>query len=249
MRPRLPSLLRSPIGFAHRGAKAHAPENTIPAFLLAKKLGASGLESDVWITSDGHPVLDHDGKVGRLGHKPIRNVTRQELPDHIPTVEEFYAECGTDFEFSLDIKDTAAFDATIASARNAGHGVEERLWICHPDLETILAWRSKTTARLVDSTRLRHIKEGPEQRANRLRNEGIDAINLRNSDWSGGLISTFHRFGRYALAWDLQHRRELLSMLDSGIDGVFSDHVDRMADAMSVFGWTTPEYLTEPDNV
>src|SRR5262249_9005601 len=40
---RLPSLLDPPIAFAHRGARAHAPENTIEAFRLALRLGATGL--------------------------------------------------------------------------------------------------------------------------------------------------------------------------------------------------------------
>ena len=62
---RLPSRLDPPIGFAHRGAKAHAPENTIAAFQLALRLGATGLESDVWLTAEGIPVLDHDGVVRR----------------------------------------------------------------------------------------------------------------------------------------------------------------------------------------
>ena len=58
---------RPPIGFAHRGARAHAPENTLEAFRLALRLGATGLESDVWLTADGVAVLDHDGAVGLLG--------------------------------------------------------------------------------------------------------------------------------------------------------------------------------------
>ncbi|MGA1245091.1 MAG: glycerophosphodiester phosphodiesterase family protein, partial [Ilumatobacteraceae bacterium] len=64
MQQRLPSRLDPPIGFAHRGARAHAPENTLEAFLLAQRLGASGLETDAWITADGVVVLDHDGDVG-----------------------------------------------------------------------------------------------------------------------------------------------------------------------------------------
>ena len=75
MQQRLPSLLDPPIAFAHRGAKAHAPENTIEAFTLALRLGATGLESDVWLTSDGVPVLDHDGVVrARLRSRPIATV-------------------------------------------------------------------------------------------------------------------------------------------------------------------------------
>ena len=62
---RLPSIIDPPIAFAHRGARAYAPENTIEAFQLALRLGATGLESDVWVTSDGIAVLDHDGVVRR----------------------------------------------------------------------------------------------------------------------------------------------------------------------------------------
>src|SRR3954451_14855922 len=94
--------------FAHRGARAHAPENTIEAFTLALRLGATGLESDVWITSDGVAVLDHDGVVRQgLRRRPIADLTRAQLPDHVPTLEELYASCGTDYELSLDVKDAA----------------------------------------------------------------------------------------------------------------------------------------------
>src|SRR5205809_3157864 len=105
----LPSIRVPPIGFAHRGAKAHAPENTIEAFTLALRLGASGLESDVWITADGKAVLDHDGVVGgRLRRRPLHELPRADLPEHIPTLTELYETCGTDFDLSLDIKDDAA---------------------------------------------------------------------------------------------------------------------------------------------
>jgi len=46
--------------WAHRGASALAPENTIAAFLLAAELGADGVELDVQLTRDGVPVVLHD---------------------------------------------------------------------------------------------------------------------------------------------------------------------------------------------
>ena len=84
--------LQDPIGFAHRGASAHAPENTLEAFSLALRLGASGLESDVWLTRDGIPVLDHDGVVrNSLRRKrPISTVDQADLPHHIPSLDELY---------------------------------------------------------------------------------------------------------------------------------------------------------------
>ncbi|MGH2684864.1 MAG: glycerophosphodiester phosphodiesterase, partial [Actinomycetota bacterium] len=106
--PPLPSLRNPPIAFAHRGARAHAPENTIEAFELALRLGATGLESDVWITSDGVCVLDHDGVVGSvLRRRSIASVRRDQLAGHIPSLEVLYEACGSVFELSLDVKDPA----------------------------------------------------------------------------------------------------------------------------------------------
>lgn len=231
--PRLESLRTPPVGFAHRGARAHAPENTIEGFELALRLGATGLESDVWLTEDHQPVLDHDGFAGgRLRRRPIARTLAADLPPHIPHLATLYRECGSAFDLSLDIKDPAAITHVVAAARDAG--AEHRLWVCHPDWEVVATWRELSPAvKLVDSTRLGRIKEGPERRAALLREAGIDALNMHHSDWSGGLIALVHRFGRYALAWDAQFDRILDQMLDSGIDGVFSDHTDTMMAAIA----------------
>jgi glycerophosphoryl diester phosphodiesterase len=235
---RLPSILQPPVTFAHRGASAHAPENTLEAFRLALRLGASGLESDVWLTADGVAVLDHDGVVrSALRKRPISTVERAALPPHVPSLGDLYAECGTGFELSLDVKDPAAAPAVVAVARAAGDGAVGRLWLCHPDLDVVSEWRALDGGvRLVDSTRLRHMREGPEKRAARLAELGVDAVNLHHTDWTGGLTTLFHRFGRLALGWDAQHDRILRELLDMGIDGVYSDHVDRMVDAMAALG-------------
>ena len=98
MPTRLPSLQRPPIAFAHRGARAHAPDNTVEAFQLALRLGATGLESDVWLSADGHAILDHDGVVGgRLRKVPIGRLDRGDVPAHMPSLADLYDACGTDF--------------------------------------------------------------------------------------------------------------------------------------------------------
>ena len=236
MPSRIPSLRRPPIGFAHRGARAHAPENTIDSFELARRLGATGLESDVWHTSDGVPVLDHDGVVGgAFRRRPIRDVERRALPPHIPTLEELFASCGTDFDLSLDVKDPGALEATVAVCRAAG--IAERTWLCHHDWQLVATWRQQhADVRLVVSTRLRAMRSGPERRDAELANAGIDAVNLHHTDWTGGLTTLFHRFKVFTFGWDAQLDRTLGELLDIGIDAVYSDHVDRMVDALSRLG-------------
>ncbi len=226
-------LLARPIGFAHRGARADAPENTLAAFSLALELGATGLESDVWLTSDGVAVLDHDGVVRTgLRRRPIAEVARAELPPHIPALAELYAECGTAYELSLDVKDDDAGPVALAVARDAG--AEGRLWLCHDHMGVLHGWRSLSpSVRLVESTRLKHMKHGPERRAAHHAEVGIDAVNLHHSDWSRGLVTLWHRFERYTLGWDAQHARVLDNLLGMGIDGVYSDHVTRMVDAIA----------------
>jgi glycerophosphoryl diester phosphodiesterase len=233
--PSLRPLREPPIGFAHRGASADAPENTIEAFTLALRLGATGLESDAWRTADGEVVLDHDGVVrSGLRRRPIAEVPRSALPAWIPTLGDLYDACGTDMELSLDVKDPAAAEAIVAVARAAGGEALGRLWLCTPSWEEAASWRPlDVDVHLVDSTRLRRLKEGPERRAARLADAGIDALNMHWSDWSGGLATLFHRFSRFTLGWDAQHRRQLDEVLSYGIDGVFSDHVDRMVDALA----------------
>jgi glycerophosphoryl diester phosphodiesterase len=222
-------LLRPPIGFAHRGARAHAPENTLEAFELARRLGANGLESDVWLSRDGVAVLDHDGKAGR---RAIARIHRADLPGHVPALTELFERCGTDFDLSLDVKDPDAAGPTLDAARAAGMDLS-RLWLCHHDWEQVARWRELDAhVRLVDSTRLKRVKEGPERRAATLADAGIDAVNMHHSDWTGGLTTLFHRFERYAFGWDAQHERVLRSLLAMGIDAVYSDHVDRMVEVL-----------------
>ncbi len=173
-------------------------------------------------------MLDHDGKVkAGLRSRPLASVERAALPAHVPTLEDLYAACGSGYELSLDVKDPQAAEAVVALAGR--RGVAGRLWLCHPDWRQLVAWRELSPdVHLVDSTRLRRIKEGPERRAATLADAGIDAVNLHHTDWTGGLTTLFHRFGRYAFSWDCQHVRVLEAVVAMGMDGVYSDHVDRM---------------------
>jgi glycerophosphoryl diester phosphodiesterase len=227
---RLPSLRDHPIGFAHRGARAHAPENTLEAFALALKLGATGLESDVWLSADGIPVLDHDGVV-RVRHRPrpIEAVRRAQLPKHIPELAELVEHCGTNYHLSLDLCGKDPAGAVIAVVREAAPDLVPRLWLCHPRLELLSDLRRRDAdVKLVDSTRLERIKEGPERRAATLAERGIDALNMYQSDWTGGLTTLLHRFERAAFGWGFEYERQLQAGYRMGLDAVYCDWVDRM---------------------
>lgn len=54
-----------PLIIGHRGASAHAPENTLAAFQLARAQGADGIEFDVMRCGSGEVVVIHDDTVDR----------------------------------------------------------------------------------------------------------------------------------------------------------------------------------------
>ena len=200
-------------------------------FELALKLGANGLESDIWVTADGVPVLDHDGLVRRSfgRNRPIGEMQRSALPRHIPSLAELIERCGSEYHLSLDLKDAAAGRAVIDVVATSAPAMLERIWLCASRWDSLLPLRGHG-AKLVDSTRLSQIKEGPERRAATLRAEGVDAVNLHHSDWNGGMVALFHRFDRVTFGWDMQEPHILQAALRMGLDGVYSDWVDRMID-------------------
>lgn len=59
-----------PMIWGHRGASAHAPENTLPAFKLAVEQGADGVELDVWRCGSGEVVVTHNQDLSILTGSP-----------------------------------------------------------------------------------------------------------------------------------------------------------------------------------
>ncbi len=165
-----------------------------------------------------------------------------ELPAYVPSLADLYTQVGTDFELSLDIKTPAAIDPTINTIRSASEatGVDliAKTWLCHPELELVTSWRRRwSDVRLVHSTRLARVEGGPERHGSVLFDRGIDAVNFRQADWSGGLTTLYHRFGIYCFGWDAHLERVATELLDMGCDAVFGDHVDRlMAARQTVYG-------------
>jgi glycerophosphoryl diester phosphodiesterase len=90
-----------PLVVAHRGASAHAPENTLVAFEQAVALGAGGIELDVRATADGALAVLHDAHLpdGRAAAA----VLAAELPPSVCLLDAALAACG-DLLVNVEIK-------------------------------------------------------------------------------------------------------------------------------------------------
>ena len=95
--------------WAHRGAAAYAPENTLPSFELAAEMKADGCETDVHFSKDGKIMVLHDAKIDRTsnGQGLVTDYTYDELQvfdfgiktdarykgTRIPTMDEVFEVC------------------------------------------------------------------------------------------------------------------------------------------------------------
>lgn len=91
-----------PLVYAHRGASRRARENTVESFELATKLGADGVELDVWKSLDGELMVHHDSSVRGL---LIERARAEDLPDYVPTLSEALDAC---FGLKVNIEIKAA---------------------------------------------------------------------------------------------------------------------------------------------
>ena len=120
-----------PLNFAHRGASAEAPENTLAAFLHAVELGADGIELDVQLSSDGELVVIHDFGLETTtdGTGPVRERTLAELKEldagshfdpafageQIPTLQEVIDAVGHQLLLNIELKTDSLRDDGLAA--------------------------------------------------------------------------------------------------------------------------------------
>ena len=137
---------RRPV-IAHRGNRAHAPENTLESFAQAVALGADALEFDVHLAADGVPVVHHDATLDRTtaAAGPLAARTSHELAA-LDAGARWTADAGRSFPYRergigvpaldavlgrfpdtpvlIEIKVPAAAPAVLAVLRR--HGAESR---------------------------------------------------------------------------------------------------------------------------
>jgi glycerophosphoryl diester phosphodiesterase len=105
----------------HRGAAAHAPENTLASIRKARELGCRWVEVDAKLTRDGVPILMHDERLdrttsgrGEVAATPLAEIRkldaggwkdRRFAGEPVPTLVEALALLvGLDMDVNVEIK-------------------------------------------------------------------------------------------------------------------------------------------------
>lgn len=217
--------------FGHRGASAHAPENTPAAFRLAAEHGADGVELDVRRTADGELVVHHDA-VLKTGHV-ISALTSAELAETAPDICSFAEamDACRDLIVNVEIKNSPG-DQDFDRSDSVAQSVVEWLEANGRTDDVIVSSFNPAT---VD--RVRHHSENVA--TGQLTGPGADATtHLRSAHARGHravhphasslgaaaeLMDVAGELGMWVFAWTVNDAPSLRALRAAGLTGVITD--------------------------
>ncbi|MDT7846442.1 glycerophosphodiester phosphodiesterase [Streptomyces justiciae] len=234
-----------PIPFAHRGGAADGLENTLSQFRRAVETGYRYLETDVHATADGKLVAFHDSTLdrvtdgaGRIADLPWAAVSHARVAgeEPVPLFEELL-ETFPEARWNVDLKAESALHPFLDLVERTN------TWdrICVGSFSEARVVRAQQLAgpRLATSYGTRGVLNL------RLRSWGVPAALRRSAvaaqvpEAQSGIQVVDHRFVRAAHArglhvhvWTINDADRMHRLLDLGVDGIMTDHIDTLRKVM-----------------
>ncbi len=223
--------------FAHRGASAHAPANTLPAFALAREAGCTRYELDLHMSKDGQLIVYHDYNLGAhtSSQRDIKDMRLEDirrcriihsfdpaLNVHPPLLREV---------LPVVVEDLDTLNIEIKNDDNIYPGIEEILWKeIHPlgpgVLKKILfsSFDYPTLQRLRKIAPQAHIglltRLFEPQKAHNL---NAFSVHMNKTRITKEIIDICHSEGREVYVYTVNDKYTARSLERIGADGIFTD--------------------------
>ncbi|MFE4413777.1 glycerophosphodiester phosphodiesterase [Streptomyces sp. NPDC056821] len=234
-----------PIPFAHRGGAADGLENTVAQFRHAAGLGYRYMETDVHATADGRLVAFHDATLdrvtdgaGRIADLPWEDVRHARVAGREPV--PLFAELLESFpevRWNVDVKAEPALRPLLDLIERTN------AWdrVCVGSFSEARVIRAQRLAgpRLATSYGTRGVL------ALRLRSWGLPAVPRRSAVAAQVPVSqygvpvvdrrfvrTAHARGLHVHVWTINEPALMHRLLDLGVDGIMTDHIDTLRKVM-----------------
>ncbi len=230
----------TPVIIAHRGDSAHAPENTLSAFILAADKKADAIEFDVKLSVDGKVIVIHDQTVDRTtdGHGDVRQLSftllreldagvrfGDQFPgERIPSLDEVFEAVGGRLHMNVELTNYATpFDELV------------------PRVVEVVRRHSLQGRVLFSSFFARNLRQAqallPDVPCGLLAFPGWQGYPARTWGWRGifyalhphlsnvdsGLVSRLHAAGSRLQVWTVNKEEDMKNLIGLGVDGMFTD--------------------------
>ncbi|MEU6510240.1 glycerophosphodiester phosphodiesterase [Streptomyces sp. NPDC046942] len=234
-----------PIAFAHRGGAADGIENTVAQFRRAVEMGYRYIETDVHATADGRLVAFHDSTLdrvtdgaGRIAELPWEDVrhARVDGREPVPLFEELL-ETFPEVRWNVDVKAEPALRPLLDLIERTN--AYDRVCVGSFSEARVLRAQRLAGPRLATSFGTRGVL------SLRLRSWGLPAAVRRSAvaaqvpEAQSGVPVVDQRFVRAAHArglhvhvWTINEPARMHRLLDLGVDGIMTDHIDTLRKVM-----------------
>ena len=232
------------IYFAHRGASAERPQNSVASFARARALGATAYELDVHLLRDGQLAVHHDySLLATTGvDAPLGTLTQADLAKY-PLLNAFTAEKCT-IPLLRDVlpvvrENLACLNIEIKNDGNYYPGIEKvllnELHAQAPEMLPKILFSSfdyPTLARLREldkSVRIGRLSRAFDvQEALAL---GARSVHMNQSRLTLEIINACHENGLQVFAYTVNTQEDAARLASMGADGIFTDRIDLFVSA------------------
>ncbi len=218
----------------HRGAAAHAPDNTLLGIRRAAALGADMVEIDVQRTADRQVVLAHDAHLRDVDGRywPLNRCTLDELRridlgegELIPTFAESVKACQEEqLGMYIELKDFGAIPEVLRVLRAEGYVGHSIAASFRPDwlAEVKAALPDLATSVLFNSIHVDPVRQAQAIAANYVHpcwERYPNPSSLLTPEW----MARVREAGLGVICWHEERPEEIAGMASAGVDGICSD--------------------------
>jgi len=219
----------------HRGARGHAPENTLLALDTGIALGADWLEFDVQLHPCGELLLLHDLSVDRTtnGHGALLDLSFEELRaldagkgQQLPTLREALTLIDQRAGVNVELKSangTGVAAAALLREVIAAGWPTERMLVSSFHLPEL--WDFKQAAPEIPVGAL--VAGVPLDWAGCAVELGAASINIASDFFDTRLLADAKKHGLKVYVYTVNEAEEMRALQELGVDGVFTDFPDR----------------------
>lgn len=236
------------LAFAHRGGAGDWPENTMPAFEHAVRLGYRYLETDVHVTRDGTLVAFHDESLdrvtdakGRIRDLPWSAVRRARVngTEPIPLLEDLLGSW-PHLRINIDPKHDSAVDELVGTLKRTNS--VERVCIGAFSDRRLARLRNLLGPNLCTSlgpggiAKLRAASLGVSLGKTRAACAQLPHRTHGRTLTDKRLVDTAHRNGLQVHVWTIDDPAEMHHLLDLGVDGIMTDKPEVLREVLIARG-------------
>lgn len=223
------------LSIGHRGARGHAPENTLLSINTGIHLGADMIEFDVQ-RCESELVVIHDprldrttngqGRIDRVRFDYLRGLDAGQL-QQIPTLAEALDCIAARVAVNVEIKSADGTARLVAAQLRdclSEGWAPNRFLVSSFHLPELLEFKQ-----LVPEIPIAALLCGvPFDWAACASEVGADALNISAEFADSRLIQDAHSRGLKVYAYTVNHPEDISALREAGLDGVFSDYPDRV---------------------